>query len=127
MDKSSKIFVAGHRGLVGSAILRNLQEAGYTNLVHRTRQELDLTKQDKVAAFFAEVQPEYVFDAAARVGGIWANNTYPADFIYDNLAIQTNLIHKLKSHNLLFYSQHHQPLLHYDMPDALQLHQDKDQ
>ncbi len=92
MDKASKIFVAGHRGLVGSAILRKLQAEGYTNLVTRTRAELDLRDQAAVNRFFAEERPEYVFLAAAKVGGILANSTYPADFIRDNLQIQTNVI-----------------------------------
>ena len=92
MDKASKIFVAGHRGLVGSAILRKLQAEGYTNLVTRTRAELDLRDQAAVNRFFEEERPEYVFLAAAKVGGILANSTYPADFIRDNLQIQTNVI-----------------------------------
>ncbi len=92
MDKTSKIYVAGHRGLVGSAILRRLQAEGYTNLVVRTRQELDLTNQAAVERFFAQERPEYVFLAAAKVGGILANATYPADFIRDNLLIQTHVI-----------------------------------
>ncbi len=91
--ESSSIFVAGHNGLVGSAIVRRLQSAGYTNLLLRTRRELDLTNQSAVNNFFAEYRPEYVFLAAARVGGIHANRTYPARFIYENLAIQTNTIH----------------------------------
>ena len=93
MDKESKIYVAGHRGLVGSAILRKLRELGYKNIVCKTHQEVDLTRQDKVEKFFDQERPEYVFLAAAKVGGIWANNTYPAEFIYNNLAIQTNIIH----------------------------------
>jgi len=93
MEKDSKIYIAGHRGLVGSAIARSLKALGYTNLILRTSQELDLKRQAEVEAFFARERPEYVFMAAARVGGILANNTYPADFIYDNIAIQTNLIH----------------------------------
>lgn len=92
MNLDSKIYVAGHRGLVGSAITRNLQENGYTNLVFRTSGQLDLTKRDQVDAFFEEEQPEYVFLAAAKVGGIVANNDFPADFIRDNLMIQTNVI-----------------------------------
>ena len=90
---SAKIFVAGHRGLVGSAIVRRLQADGANNLLLRTRQELDLTDQAAVAAFFARERPEYVFLAAAKVGGIQANNTRPAEFLYENLAIQTNVIH----------------------------------
>jgi len=92
MDKGSKIYVAGHRGLVGSAILRKLRAEGYTNLVTRTRQELDLRDQAAVNRFFEEERPEYVFLAAAKVGGILANSTYPADFIRDNLLIQTHVI-----------------------------------
>ena len=93
MNKTSRIYVAGHRGLVGSAILRKLQSEGYTNLVLRTSRELDLTRQAEVEAFFKKEKPEYVFLAAAKVGGILANNTYPADFIHDNIMIQTNIIH----------------------------------
>ncbi len=93
MNKDSKIYVAGHRGLVGSAIVRNLQQQGYTNLLLKTHVELDLTNQQAVHDFFAKEQPEYVFLAAAKVGGILANNTYRADFIYDNLQIQNNVIH----------------------------------
>jgi GDP-L-fucose synthase len=92
MKKNSKIYIAGHTGLVGSAILRRLKSEGFTNLIYRTHAELDLTRQADVDAFFAQEQPEYVFLAAAKVGGIWANNTYPADFIYSNLAIQTNVL-----------------------------------
>ena len=93
MNKNAKIYVAGHRGLVGSAIVRNLQAAGYTNLLLRTHAELDLTNQAATAAFFETEKPEYVFLAAAKVGGILANNNYPADFIRDNLLIQSNIIH----------------------------------
>lgn len=93
MERSAKIYVAGHRGLVGEAICRRLASAGYRNVVRRTHRELDLTRQEAVEAFFREERPEYVFLAAARVGGIHANNTYPAEFIYQNLAIQTHLIH----------------------------------
>ncbi|PTQ51394.1 MAG: GDP-L-fucose synthetase [Brockia lithotrophica] len=92
MDKTSKIYVAGHRGLVGSAIYRKLKAEGYTNVVVRSRSELDLTNQQQVYDFFARERPEYVFLAAAKVGGILANSTYPADFIRDNLLIQTNVI-----------------------------------
>jgi len=92
MEKNSKIFVAGHRGLVGSAIYRKLQAEGYTNLVIRTSSELDLREQLAVKNFFAEEKPEYVFLAAAKVGGIIANAQAPADFTYDNIAIQTNVI-----------------------------------
>ncbi|MFC1858734.1 GDP-L-fucose synthase family protein [Thermodesulfobacteriota bacterium] len=93
MNKNAKIYIAGHRGLVGSAILRRLQAAGYSNLITRTHAELDLVRQDETETFFNKIQPEYVFLAAAKVGGIRANNMYPAEFIYNNLAIQTNLIH----------------------------------
>ncbi|MFJ8265532.1 GDP-L-fucose synthase family protein [Peribacillus asahii] len=92
MKKNSKIYVAGHRGLVGSAILRNLQTEGYNNLVFRTSKELDLREKNQVNVFFEEERPEYIFLAAAKVGGIVANNEYPADFIRDNLLIQTNVI-----------------------------------
>lgn len=93
MDKNSRVFVAGHRGLVGSAILRRLQADGYKNLITRTREELDLLDARATADFFQKEKPEYVFDAAAKVGGIMANDTYPADFIYQNLTIQNNIIH----------------------------------
>lgn len=105
MEKNSRIYVAGHRGLVGSAIVRNLKANGFTNIVTRTHAELDLTNQADVRKFFEEERPEYVFLAAAKVGGIHANNTYPADFIYDNLMIQNNLIkaaHDFKVTKLLF-------------------------
>ncbi|WP_163182727.1 GDP-L-fucose synthase [Neobacillus sedimentimangrovi] len=92
MNKDSKIYVAGHRGLVGSAIVRKLEEKGYTNVVFRTSKELDLRDKYAVDNFFAEEKPEFVFLAAAKVGGIVANNEYPADFIRDNLLIQTNII-----------------------------------
>ena len=111
MDKSAKIYIAGHRGLVGSALMRRLHTGGYTNIITRTHApgrmpkcgerrdaqeppELDLTNQRVVQEFFAKEHPEYVFLAAAKVGGIHANSTYPADFIYQNLAIQTNVIHE---------------------------------
>ncbi len=93
MEKNAKIFVAGHRGLVGSALVRNLQAKGYTNLVLRTHAELDLTSQAAVAEFFSTEKPEYVFLSAAKVGGIMANSTAPAEFIYINLQIQNNVIH----------------------------------
>jgi GDP-L-fucose synthase len=105
MDKHARIYIAGHRGLVGSALMRNLQNKGYENFVTRTHAELDLTSQAAVEAFFAAEKPDYVFLAAAKVGGIHANNTYPAEFIRDNLAIQTNVIHaawKNKVKRLLF-------------------------
>jgi len=92
MDKASRIFVAGHRGLVGSAIQRRLEQDGHTNLILRSRRELDLRDQSSVDAFFAQERPEYVFLAAAKVGGILANSLYPADFIISNLRIQTNVI-----------------------------------
>ncbi|HTS47407.1 MAG TPA: GDP-L-fucose synthase [Bryobacteraceae bacterium] len=92
MDKSSRIYVAGHRGLVGSAICRRLQSGGYTRLIIRDRADLDLTNQAAVEAFFRAEKPEYVFLAAAKVGGILANSTYPADFLRDNLAIELNVI-----------------------------------
>lgn len=94
VNKDSKIYIAGHRGLVGSALMRQLDTQGYLNIVTRTHAELDLTNQQSVADFFASEKPEYVILAAAKVGGIYANNTYPADFIYENLAIQTNVIHQ---------------------------------
>lgn len=94
MDKNSKIYIAGHRGLVGSAIFKNLGAKGYTNLVYRTHSELDLTNQQAVSEFFKTEKPEYVILAAAKVGGIVANNTYRADFIYENLQIQNNVIHQ---------------------------------
>ena len=100
MEKQAKIYVAGHRGLVGSAIVRRLQAAGYSNLVVRTHAELDLTNQQAVQAFFAEEKPEYVFLAAAKVGGIGANSTYPADFIYINLAIALNVIDSAYRHGV---------------------------
>ncbi|KNZ33447.1 MAG: GDP-L-fucose synthase [Methylibium sp. NZG] len=93
MDKTASIYVAGHRGLVGSAIVRNLRAAGFSNIVTRTHAELDLTDERATRGFFEAEKPEYVFMAAAKVGGIVANNTYPAQFIRDNLAIQTNVIH----------------------------------
>jgi len=93
MEKNSKIYVAGHHGLVGSAIVRELKDSGYENLVFRTYEELDLERQERVEAFFDRERPEYVFLAAAKVGGIWANSTFPAEFIYSNLVIQTNIIH----------------------------------
>ena len=94
MQKDSKIYIAGHRGLVGSAIVKNLKEKGYTNLVYKTHKELDLLDANAVAEFFEAEKPEYVVLAAAKVGGIAANNTYRADFIYENLQIQNNVIHQ---------------------------------
>jgi GDP-L-fucose synthase len=100
MQLNAKIYIAGHRGLVGNAIVRNLQAKGYTNIISRTHAELDLTNQQATADFFANEKPDYVFLAAAKVGGIHANNTYPADFIYDNLAIQNNIIHAAYKNNV---------------------------
>jgi GDP-L-fucose synthase len=93
MDSHAKIYIAGHRGLVGSAIVRTLQKQGYTNLIYRTSAELDLKRQTEVEAFFATERPDYVFLCAAKVGGIHANNTYRAEFLYDNLMIEANIIH----------------------------------
>lgn len=93
MNKNAKIYIAGHRGLVGSAIVKNLESKGYTNLVYKTHKELDLVNQNDVEKFFETEKPEYVILAAAKVGGIVANNTYRADFIYENLQIQNNVIH----------------------------------
>lgn len=93
-DLNQKIYVAGHRGMVGSSIVRNLQAQGFTNIVTRTHAELDLTHQAQVATFFEQERPDQVYLAAAKVGGIHANNTYPAEFIYDNLMVQNNVIHQ---------------------------------
>ena len=100
MDKNSKIFVAGHKGLVGSSIVRNLEKKGYRNIIKRTRQELDLEDYSAVDKFFESEKPEYVFLAAAKVGGIIANNTYRADFIYQNLQIQNNVVHFSYKHDV---------------------------
>src|SRR6516162_2018495 len=94
MEKNAKIYVAGHQGLVGSALVRELRKSGYDNLLLRTRQEVDLTRQSDVEEFFADERPEYAFLAAATVGGILANSRYPAEFITQNLLIQTHLIHE---------------------------------
>jgi len=105
VKKDSKIYVAGHRGLVGSAIVRKLKEKGYTNIIRKTHSELDLTNSTEVEEFFKIERPEYVFLAAAKVGGILANSTYPADFIYENLQIQNNVIgmaHKYEVKKLMF-------------------------
>lgn len=105
MEKNAKIYVAGHRGLVGSAIVRNLEKKGYNNIICRTHSELDLTDQTAVREFFDKEKPEYVFLASAKVGGINANNSFPADFIYENLMIQNNVIkssHDFKVKKLLF-------------------------
>ena len=93
MEKNSKIYVAGHRGMVGSAIVRELQRQGYTNIITRTHAELDLTRQEQVEAFFAQERPEYVFLAAAKVGGIIANQSALADFMYENMMLEMNVIH----------------------------------
>jgi len=93
MDKNSKIYIAGHRGLVGSALVRNLKAQGYTNIVCKTRTELNLLDYQAVADFFAKEKPDYVFLAAAKVGGIHTNNTHPAEFIFENLQVQNNVIH----------------------------------
>ena len=93
MQKQDKIYIAGHRGMVGSAIIRRLQHDGFENIITRTSQELDLRNQEAVARFFAEEQPDYVFLAAAKVGGIVANNTFRGEFIYDNIMIEANIIH----------------------------------
>jgi GDP-L-fucose synthase len=100
MEKTSKIYVAGHRGMVGSAIVRKLQAEGYDNLVLKTSNELDLRNQAAVEKFFGTEKPEYVFLAAAKVGGIMANNTYRADFLYENLMIQSNVIHQSYVHKV---------------------------
>lgn len=100
MDKLAKIYVAGHRGLVGSALRKVLRQKGYTNLIYRTHAELDLTNQKAAEAFFAKEKPEYVFLAAAKVGGIVANNNYRADFIYQNMMIQNNVIHQSYVHGV---------------------------
>jgi len=100
MEKTSKIYISGHRGLVGSAIVKNLKEKGYTNLIVRTHKELDLLNQQAVADFFESEKPEYVILAAAKVGGIVANNTYRGEFIYENIQIQNNVIHQSYVHNV---------------------------
>jgi GDP-L-fucose synthase len=105
MDKSDKIYIAGHRGLVGSAIVRQLESRGFTNLLTRTHKELDLTNQAAVQTFFKQEKPDYVILAAAKVGGIHANNAYPADFIYQNIMIEANVInsaYEYKVKRLLF-------------------------
>lgn len=100
MEKASKIFVAGANGMVGSAIVRELQKNGYENLLLPNSKDLDLRNQEAVAAFFEKNKPEYVFLAAAKVGGIYANNTYPAEFLYDNMMIQNNVIHHAYLNNV---------------------------
>ncbi len=99
-DLNQKIYIAGHRGMVGSAIVRNLEAKGFNNIVTRTHAELDLTNQAKVATFFDQEKPDQVYLAAAKVGGIYANNTYPAEFIYDNLMVQNNVIHQAFIHGV---------------------------
>src|SRR5471030_1109102 len=93
MEKEAKIYIAGHRGMVGSAIYRKLEREGYSNFVTRTSETLDLQNQQQVTNFFEQEKPDYVFLAAAKVGGIVANNTYRAEFLFDNLQIQNNIIH----------------------------------
>ena len=100
VEKESKIYIAGHRGMVGSAIHRRLTAMGFNNFVLRTSSELDLRNQQAVASFFASEKPDYVFLAAAKVGGILANNTYRADFLYENLAMQNNVIHESYVHGV---------------------------
>lgn len=100
MEKNGKIYVAGHRGMVGSAIVRALEKNGYHNIVTRTHKELDLTRQDAVEAFFEKEKPDYVFLAAAKVGGIVANNEAPADFMYDNMILEMNVIHSAFKNNV---------------------------
>lgn len=100
MNKNEKIFLAGHKGMVGSAIVRKLNELGYQNIITRSSEELDLRRQSDVEFFFKTEKPDYVFLAAAKVGGIYANNTYPAEFIYDNLMIETNIIHSSYIYNV---------------------------
>lgn len=105
MDKKSKIYVAGHNGLVGSAIVRRLEKEGFSNIIKKSREELELTRQSEVIDFFQKEKPEYIFLAAAKVGGIWANDNYSADFIYENLMIECNIIHsafETKAKKLLF-------------------------
>ena len=93
MDKEARIYVAGHRGMAGSAIVRELERQGYRNIIKRTHRELDLTRQEPVEAFFSAEKPEYVFHAAGRVGGIAANDKEPADFMYENMMMEMNVIH----------------------------------
>ena len=100
MEKKANIYIAGHQGMVGSAIIRNLKEKGYNNILTKEFKELDLTRQVEVEEFFKKNKPEYVFLAAAKVGGIYANNTYPAEFIYDNLMIEANIIHASYKNNV---------------------------
>ena len=105
MEKNARIYVAGHRGMVGSAIVRQLEQQGYDNILTRSSSQLDLRNQQAVQEFFAETKPEYVFLAAAKVGGIHANNVYRAEFLYDNLMIEANIIdaaHRNNCKKLLF-------------------------
>ena len=104
MEKDSKIYIAGHTGLVGSAVYRALQRQGYSRLIVRTHPELDLTNQAATNAFFEQERPEHVFLAAARVGGIVGNSTYPAEFIYTNLAIGTNIVHACYKYGVNLYT-----------------------
>jgi GDP-L-fucose synthase len=100
VKKNSRVYVAGHRGMVGSAIVRRLEDEGYSNIITRTSSDLDLTRQTEVEKFFTEEKPEYVFLAAAKVGGIHANNIYPAEFMYNNLMIESNVIHSSYEHGV---------------------------
>ncbi len=100
MEKKNKIYIAGHRGLVGSTIHRHLIKNGYQNIITKTSNELDLRDQQAVNQFFQQEKPEYIFLAAAKVGGIHANNTYRADFLYDNIMIATNIIHAAHQHKI---------------------------
>lgn len=100
MEQDAKIYVAGHRGMVGSAIMRALKKAGYSNIIMRTSKELDLRRQDAVEEFFKTEKPDYVFLAAAKVGGIMANSKYPADFMYDNMVLEMNVIHSAYQNNV---------------------------
>ena len=100
MLKNSKIYVAGSNGMVGSAIVRNLRNKGFENIVTKSSKELDLRSQKEVFTFFETEKPEYVFLVAAKVGGIYANNAYPAEFLYDNMMIQNNVIHAAHVHNV---------------------------
>ena len=103
MERTSKIYIAGHNGMVGSAILRNLEQAGYSNFVFTPYPEYDLTNQKTVDSFFDKEKPEYVFNAAAKVGGILSNSLYRGQYIYENLMIQNNIIHSSYLHNVKKY------------------------
>ena len=105
MEKDAKIYVAGHRGMVGSAIVRQLEKEGYTNIITRTHKELDLCRQDAVEEFFAKEKPDYVFLAAAKVGGIMANSEALADFMYDNMVLEMNVIHEAWKNGCYFFPQ----------------------